>query len=340
MSDRHTIAMVTFEGVQPLDVSGPHEVFAGANSVLDDQGRAGPRYDLRLVTAHPGIVRGESGLAFHVPDGLGTLDGEAIHTLLLPGGFGVRAAARDEGLVTWIRDTAARVDRTVCVCTGTFLAAAAGLTAGRRVTTHWARADALAAAHPDTVVDPEPIYVRDGDLWTSAGVTAGIDLCLALVEQDHGADVAQIVARWLVVFLRRPGGQTQFAAAVWSEPAEREPIRAAQDLVHADPGAALTVPQLARHAGLSARHFTRLFHRQVGVSPARYVERIRVDAARRLLETDRAGVAAVAAHCGFGSPETMRRAFLRTVGVAPDHYRRHFGPTVSTTVSTTVSQES
>lgn len=321
---QHRVVIVTFDGVQPLDVTGPHEVFAAANEVLDGLGRPGPRYDLRIVATRAGAVRGESGLAFHVDHGIDDVDlVDPLGTLLLPGGSGVRAAARDERLVAWVATAAPRTDRIVTVCTGTFLAAAAGLTAGRRVTTHWGRADALAAAHPDTHVDPEPIYVRDGNLWSSAGVTAGIDLSLALVEHDHGAEVAQVVARWLVVFLRRPGGQTQFAAPVWTEPAEREPIRAAQDLVHADPAAPLSVDHLARHAGLSPRHFTRLFHEQVGVSPARYVERIRVDAARRLLENDRAGVAAVARRCGFGSAETMRRAFLRTLGVAPDHYRRH-----------------
>ena len=323
--DHHRVVIVAFDGVQPLDVTGPHEVFAVANEVLDGLDRPGPRYDLRVVATRAGAVRGESGLAFHVEAGIDDPDIAIgpLGTLLLPGGGGVRAAARDERLVAWVAAASPRAERTVTVCTGTFLAAAAGLTTGRRVTTHWGRADALAAAHPDTHVDPEPIYVRDGDLWSSAGVTAGIDLSLALVEQDHGAEVAQVVARWLVVFLRRPGGQTQFAAPVWTEPAEREPIRAAQDLVHANPAAPLTVTHLARHAGLSPRHFTRLFHQQVGVSPARYVEKIRVDAARRLLESERAGVAAVAHRCGFGSAETMRRAFLRTLGVAPDHYRRH-----------------
>lgn len=340
-SDHHRVVIVAFDGVQPLDITGPHEVFAVANEVLDGLGRTGPRYDLRIVATRAGVVRGESGLAFHVDHGIDDTRVDAadspIGTLVLPGGGGVRAATRDERLVAWVVSASARAERTVTVCTGTFLAAAAGLTTGRRVTTHWGRADALAAAHPDTFVDAEPIYVRDGDLWSSAGVTAGIDLSLALVEHDHGAEVAQVVARWLVVFLRRPGGQTQFAAPVWTEPAEREPIRAAQDLVHADPAAPLTVSHLARHAGLSPRHFTRLFHQQVGVSPARYVEKIRVDAARRLLESDRAGVAAVAHRCGFGSAETMRRAFLRTLGVAPDHYRRHH--TVSAPATTTTTQE-
>jgi transcriptional regulator GlxA family with amidase domain len=323
-SDRRLVAFVAYDGVQPLDVVGPHEVFAGANAALDAAGRSDRRYDLRVVGTTTAPVTTESGLRLAPAGTLRSIDASPIDTLVLPGGDGSRHAAADPVLRAWIARSAERSRRTVCVCTGTFLAAAAGLTDGRRVTTHWARAERLARAHPDTIVDPDPIYVRDGDLWTSAGVTAGIDLALALVEDDCGADIAQTVARWLVVFLRRPGGQTQFAAPVWTRAAEREPVRAAQDLIHADPGASLPVARLAAHAGLSPRHFTRVFTAEVGEAPARYVERIRVDAARRLLETERTGVAAVAAHCGFGTAETMRRAFVRQLGVAPDHYRRHF----------------
>lgn len=325
MPARRVVALVAFDGIQPLDLVGPHEVFAGANSVLDAEGRTDPRYDLRVVGHAAGPVTSESGLRFDVLASLRSLDRVEIDTLLLPGGDGARTvAATDEPLVRWIARTSTRSRRTVCVCTGTFLAAAAGLTDGRRVTTHWARADALARRHPGTDVDADPIWVRDGDLWTSAGVTAGIDLSLALVEDDCGAEVAQVVARWLVVFLRRPGGQTQFATPVWATPTEREPVRAALDLVHAEPGADLSVPALARHAGVSTRHFTRLFQTEVGTGPARYVEKVRVDAARHLLETERVGVAAVAERCGFGTAETMRRAFLRQLGVPPDHYRRVF----------------
>ena len=319
-----TVVVVLFDGVQPLDVVGPHEVFAGANDVLDAGGRSDPRYRLVLAAATAGPVTSESGLQLVATRSLASIDLKRIDTLLLPGGSGVRPAAADPATAAWIARAAAEARRTVTVCSGAFLAGAAGLLDGRTCTTHWARADALAEAHPAATVDADPIFIRDDNLWSSAGVTAGIDLALALVEHDLGADVAQIVARWLVVFLRRPGGQSQFAVPVWTRACEREPIRAAQAFVHADPGADLSVPALARHVGLSARHFTRLFQQQVGVAPGRYVENVRVEAARRLLETERTGVAAVATRCGFGTSETMRRAFLRRLGVGPDQYRQRF----------------
>ena len=319
-----TVVVVLFEGVQPLDVVGPHEVFAGANDVLDAEGRSDPRYRLVLAAATAGPVTSESGLQLVATRSLASIDLKRIDTLLLPGGSGVRPAAADPATAAWIARAAAAARRTVTVCSGAFLAGAAGLLDGRTCTTHWARADALAEAHPAATVDADPIFIRDDNLWSSAGVTAGIDLALALVEHDLGADVAQIVARWLVVFLRRPGGQSQFAVPVWTRACEREPIRAAQAFVHADPGSDLSVPALARHVGLSARHFTRLFQQQVGVAPGRYVENVRVEAARRLLETERTGVAAVATRCGFGTSETMRRAFLRRLGVGPDQYRQRF----------------
>lgn len=308
----HRVAIVTFPGLQPLDAVGPHEVFAGARG----------RYDVRLVAHEPGPVRTESGLQLHA-EPLG--DPTAVDTLLLAGGFGVRAACEDTVLVDWIRRASAAAQRTATVCSGTFLAGAAGLLDGRRVTTHWARAEQLAERHPTADVDPDPIYVRDGDLWTSAGVTAGIDLALALVEEDHGPELAQTIARWLVMFLRRPGGQSQFAVPVWAEPAPPGPVRRAQDLVHAEPGADWRVESLARRVGMSPRHFSRSFTRQVGQSPGQYVATVRVEAARRLLEEEpHTTTAVVARRCGFGTAETLRRAFLRRLGVPPEQYRNRF----------------
>ncbi|MCU1395367.1 MAG: HTH-type transcriptional regulator glxA [Ilumatobacteraceae bacterium] len=322
------IVIVCFPGVQPLDVTGPHEVFAGANQVLDHLHSESPRYELLLCADPVGIVTSESGLGLVAPHAIPVRG--PIDTLLLPGGNGVYAARSDEALLQRIRRAAPRSRRIATVCSGTFLGAAAGLLDGRRVTTHWARAAQLAAAHPALDVDPDAIHINDGNVWTSAGVTAGIDLALALVEDDHGTDVAQHVARHLVMFLRRPGGQSQFAAPVWEARAERQSVRAAQDLVNADPAADLRVGALAAVSNMSERHFTRVFAAEVGEPPAKYVERIRVEAARRRLEQRDANIATVARQCGFGTAETMRRSFLRRVGVNPDDYRRHFATTSRT----------
>jgi transcriptional regulator GlxA family with amidase domain len=236
----------------------------------------------------------------------------------------VEAARRDRALVSWIAETAPRCRRVATVCSGAFLAAAAGLLDGRRVTTHWARADQLAAEFPALVVDPDPIYVHDGRVWTSAGVTAGIDLSLALVEDDLGSEVARTVARWLVMFLHRPGGQTQFASPVWVPRAERSSVRSVQELVESTPGADHRLTVLASRAAMSVRHFTRVFTDEVGETPGRFVERVRVEAARTELETTDDTLDVVAARCGLGTAETLRRVFHRRLGVTPDAYRRRF----------------
>ena len=210
------------------------------------------------------------------------------------------------------------------MCTGAFLLAQTGQLDGRRVTTHWARAARLADEFPALEVDPDPIYIRQGKFWTSAGVTAGIDLSLALVQEDHGSEVAQHVARWLVMFLHRPGGQTQFASPVWVPRAERSTVRAVQQLVEAAPGGDHRLSVLAAAAAMSVRHFARVFTAQVGEPPGRFVERVRLEAARRELETTDDTLDVLAGRCGFGTAETLRRAFQRRLGVAPDSYRRRF----------------
>jgi transcriptional regulator GlxA family with amidase domain len=320
------IVIVAFDGVQPLDVTGPHEVFAGANAALAGAARAGvrdrPAYELSVVAPHSTTVRSESGL----PLGAAPLPnpGDRIDTLILAGGDGVQQARHDQVLMSWITAAADNSRRVATVCSGTFLAAQAGLLRGRRVTTHWARARQLAREFPDLHVDADPIYVHDGPVWTSAGVTAGIDLSLALVEADHGSEVAQTVARWLVMFLHRPGGQTQYATPVWTPRAERSSVRATQLHIDALPAADHRVALLARNAAMSERNFTRVFTDEVGESPARYVERVRIEAARRELETTDGTLDVVAQSCGFGTAETLRRAFQRRLGVAPDTYRRRF----------------
>lgn len=324
----HEIVIPLVPGLQPLDVVGPHEVFATATALLAQAAAAAGRptddvgYRVRLVAAQAGPVVGESGLALVAAEPFPTSG--PIGTLLVPGGSGVREAAADPALVGWLREAAQRSGRVASVCTGAFALAATGLLDGLSATTHWRYARELATQFREVDVRVDPVYLRQGRIWTSAGVSAGIDLALALVESDHGPEVAQEIARELVVFVRRPGGQSQFAAPAWSPPARRPSVRAAQDLIHGDPAADLRVPVLAEQVGMSERHFSREFHRLLGCTPAEYVEKVRVDAARRLLESEPVLVSLAATRCGFGSAETMRRAFLRQLGVPPDHYRRHF----------------
>jgi transcriptional regulator GlxA family with amidase domain len=301
----------------------------GANRVLDHMQSAAPRYRVTFVAETPESVTTDSGMRMCVDVALPET-GE-IGTLLIPGGWGARDMTPDDPLIGWLRRAAPRAARVVSVCTGAFPLAAAGLLDGISATTHWRYAPALAAAYPAVDVRPDPIYLRQGRIWTAAGVTAGVDLALALVEADHGVDVAQYMARELVVFLRRPGGQSQFAGPIWSPPARQPSVRAAQDLIHSDPAADLRIPVLAARVGMSERHFSREFTRALGTPPGDYVEQVRVDAAKRLLESEPVLVTVVAARTGFGTAETMRRAFVRRLGVAPDQYRRHFATTTAST---------
>jgi transcriptional regulator GlxA family with amidase domain len=313
---------MAYPGLQPLDAVGPFEVFAGATRVAEASGRSAG-YRPVLVSRDGGPVPSESGLTLWTEpwsEWSGPID-----TLVVAGGFGVDSARHDASLVDWVRAAAGRSRRVATVCSGTFLAAEAGLLEGRRVTTHWARAKQLARDFPGLEVDADPIYVRDGKYWSSAGVTAGIDLALALVRDDLGPEVAQTVARWLVMFFHRPGGQTQFATPVWVPRADRPTVRAVQDLIESDPGADHRLPVLAESAAMSVRHFARVFTEEVGLTPARYVEKVRVEAARRQLEETDDTLPLVATACGFGSEETLRRAFHRQLGVPPDAYRHRFG---------------
>jgi transcriptional regulator GlxA family with amidase domain len=320
MKQRHVV-IVAFPGFQPLDAVGPFEVFSGATLAAEVLGRRGG-YRVTLASRGARPVRSPSGLTLVSAALPGA--GEHIDTLVIAGGDGAQSARSDDVLMSWIATTAPRCRRVATVCTGAFLAAQAGLLDGRRVTTHWARAEQLATEFPAVEVDSDPIYIRDGNLWTSAGVTAGIDLALALVEDDLGVDVAQTVARHLVMFLHRPGGQTQFASPVWVPRAERSTVRAVQNLVEAAPGGDHRLPALAAAAAMSVRHFARVFTAEVGETPGRFVERVRVEAARRELETTDDTLEVIAARCGLGTAETLRRVFQRRLSVAPDFYRQRF----------------
>ncbi len=311
------VVIVGFPGVQGLDVVGPHDAFTGASLMT------GGGYDVAVASTAGRPVTTATGLAFMAtplpnPD-------DRIDTVVLPGGSGVDAARSEPELMGWIKAVAGNARRIVTVCTGAFLAAEAGLLNGCRVTTHWAFAGRLAREFPTIDVDADPIFIRSSDrVWTAAGVTAGIDLALSLVEDDHGTEIAQAVARWLVMYLRRPGGQTQFAAPVWMPRAKRAPIRHVQESIEAEPGGPHSISELARRVAMSPRHFTRVFTDEVGEAPGHYVERVRTEAARRQLEETDDTVVAIAARCGFGTAETMRRNFIRRVGISPDQYRRAF----------------
>ena len=309
------IAILAFDGVQSLDVTGPLEVFHTA-------GRLRPGAYAVEVVAPDAEIATSSGLSLKarpLPTPRAGLD-----TLIVAGGSGVRAV--DGATVAWVRDAAAHARRTASVCTGAFLLARAGLLDGRRATTHWAFAGRLAAGHPAVGVEPDPIFVRDGAVATSAGVTAGMDLALALVEEDLGAPVALEVARWLVLFVKRPGGQAQFSAALAAQLADRAPLRELQGWIADHLADDLTVPALAARAQMSERTFARAFRREIGVTPAAYVEAARVERARAALETSTAPVEAIAVTCGFGTVETLRRAFHRRLGVGPAAYRSRFRP--------------
>lgn len=322
---RRMVVMPIFPDVQILDVTGPIEVFNAATRFLEAERRDGG-YDCALVGANLDSVRSSGGIRI-VPDR--TLRSLAasqakIDTLMVPGGVGSRRMMEDRRTVEWIRRRARSSRRVASICTGAGLLAAAGLLDGKRATTHWAYADELAQRFPQIVLEADSIHLRDGNVYTSAGVTAGMDLALALVEEDYGREVALTVARWLVMFLKRPGGQSQFSVHLASQQAAREPLRDVQSWVVDNLPRRITVEGMATLAGMSPRNFARVFHCQVGITPARFVERARVELARRRLEESRAGIDEIAENCGFGSPETMRRAFLRNVRVAPADYRKRF----------------
>jgi transcriptional regulator GlxA family with amidase domain len=321
--NRRSIVIVVYPGVQSLDVTGPLEVFAGAQQLIEATAPSERGYDVRVLSRDGQPVQSSSALGLIAHGGL-TRQATPIDTVIVAGGAGHVQACEDHALLDWVAGASSRARRTASVCTGAFVLARAGLLDGRRATTHWASAARLQRLYPRVIVDPEPIFVRDGALWTSAGVTAGMDLALALVEEDLGSDAALTIARHLVLFLRRPGNQSQFSATLAAQQAEREPLREIQRAVLEDIAGDHRVEAMATRAHMSPRHFARAFRAETGVTPARHVERVRVEAARRQLEDTSEPIAAIAASCGFGTAETMRRVFLRTLHVGPAEYRRRF----------------
>jgi transcriptional regulator GlxA family with amidase domain len=314
------VEFLAFPDVQLLDVAGPFQVLAGANRQAEETGQPQP-YKLKVVAPVPGPIISSAGLAF-LADPLPPAD-LPLDTLIIAGGHGVRAAFRDRSLVDWVRQRAGVTRRVTSVCSGAFILAATGLLNGRRATTHWDNCAALAAIFPAVRVEQDPIYINDGTIWTSAGVTAGIDMALALVEADLGRAMATTVARHLVVFAKRPGGQAQFSAelALAGSDATFDKLH---EWMKRNLRGNLAVPVLAAQVGMSERSFLRHYREITGTTPARAIERVRVEAARQALSKTRLPMKRIAQDCGFGSEETMRRNFLRILAVSPHAYRERF----------------
>lgn len=316
---RRSVCMLAYDGVEMLDVAGPLEAFATASSL------AGDAYTVEIMAERRGFLRTSSGLRIEATRDL--TGQHPIDTLLVSGGAGVEAACRRRNLVDWVSGSLGRVRRLGSVCTGAILLAEAGLLDGRKAVTHWNWCRRLAERYPGVWVEDDPIFLRDGPVWTSAGVTAGIDLALAMIEEDHGPDLALRTARELVMFLKRPGGQAQFSMELQAQETCSPPVARIRQRVLSNPAADLSVAALAAEAAMSPRNFARVFAAETGCPPGEFVERARLHRARRLLEETAMPVEQVAHSAGFASGDVMRRAFLRRLGVSPTDYRGRFAST-------------
>jgi transcriptional regulator GlxA family with amidase domain len=319
-NSRRVVEVLAYPSVKLLDVTGPIQVFASANAFMAQAGQAMP-YAIRIVAQGDDRVEASGGVELAVHP-LSPADA-GLDTLVIAGGEGVADAVSDTLLIDWVRERGKRARRTASVCTGAFLLAATGMLDGRRAVTHWAFCAELARRFPSVHVESDPIFLRDGTVWTSAGVTAGIDLALALVEEDLGRTVALAVARYLVVFLKRPGGQAQFSEFLSLQAAD-ERFGALHDWISNHLADDLSLPVLATQTGMSERSFSRHYAESTGLTPARAVERLRVEGARHLLSETRLPVKRISQRCGFGSEETMRRSFLRLLDTTPQDYRARF----------------
>lgn len=318
------IAIVAFDGVEIIDLTGPLDVFALSNGVFQLSGVAkDPVYPIQVLAKKPGLVTASGGLRIHAEGAYGDVR-DGIDTLLIPGSPDVNAVLSDPVLLDWIRAMSTRVRRLVSVCTGAFLLAEAGLLDGRRATTHWAWCDRLAADYPSVKVEPDRIFLRDGPISTSGGITSGIDLALSLLEEDWGREAALLTARYMVVFLKRPGGQSQFSGYLVSETTNHPDLRALQVWIMEHPAEDFRIEVLADRMAMSPRNFARVFQTETGMTPAKFVEKARIDAARHFLGVTDERIETVAVMAGFGDPERMRRAFIRNLGVNPQDYRARF----------------
>lgn len=318
MPKPHVVAIPIFPGLQSLDAVGPAQVFGSANQTLRREA-----YRIKFVATEPGAVPTSAGFALHA-ESLRAIPAKSIDTLLCPGGEEepLRAALRDKALMRWINDAARTAKRACSVCSGAFLLASTGILSGRSAATHWSSTAELQQRFPDIKVDPQSIYVTDGKCWTSAGVTTGIDMALALVEEDHGRDVAMAIARRLVVYMRRPGHQTQFSTALNAQDVKDDKLADLASWVEENLTKRLHVETLAARVAMSPRSFHRHMQDELRVSPAKFVEGIRLDAARRWLDDGKLDLGNVAARAGFSGPDHLIRAFSRRFGVTPAAYRQ------------------
>lgn len=319
------IVFLAAPDTQIVDVAGPFQVFVRAAELFGREHPSVPSpYAVELASTNASrMIRTNCGLRLQAHRTYHSLRG-SIDTLLVAGGSGLDKAAKDQRLIQWLRSKVAGARRFGSICTGAFLLAAAGLLDGKRATTHWKWAGELAERCKNTKIDPDPIFIRDGKMYTSAGITAGMDLALALVEEDLGAPVAVQVAREMVLYLRRPGGQSQFSAALTLQSSDRSPIADLQAWMLENLSADLSVERLAHRCGMSPRNFARVFTGEAGLTPYKFVERLRVEAVRRRLEESDDKLDQIAAHCGFGSPDSLRRSFMRIFHVSPSDYRSRF----------------
>ncbi|MBS1893924.1 MAG: GlxA family transcriptional regulator [Actinobacteria bacterium] len=315
------LVFFVFDQARLIDVTGPLEVFATANALAD-------RELYRIAVASPDgkdVVSG-AGASLGVDSRVAELP-DCVDLLFVPGTFIWAQAIEDQALLDALQEAATKSRWLASVCAGSFLLAAIGALDGRRAATHWDLVGEFARRFPEVRVEPDPIFVEDGRVYTSAGGTAGIDLALAILETHHGPDLARSVAQWLVVFMQRPGGQAQFSARMRFHPKSEGGLRGLLDSIAADPTADHSLAALSARAGFSERHLSRLFKDQLGLTPAQYVETVRMEAARAMLEVSDAPLAVIAEEAGLSSAETMRRAFARELGITPNAYRQRFHTT-------------
>lgn len=316
------VMMLGYVRAQIVDITGPMEIFARARLA-----NGTPAYQVELVAPEAGALVTTSGIALMVPRGIDDVsaaDLATLDTLLISGGEGVGQQMQEGRVIDFVRRAAGPARRVASVCSGSFLLAAAGLLHGRRASTHWEATRLLQKLYPDVLVDEDAIYVRDGKFWSSAGITAGMDMALALVEEDLGRDVALSIAREMVMFLMRPGGQSQFSPQLAAQGISDERIARVCQFITAHPAETLNVQQLADVARMSARNFARRFAEETGITPAQFVERARLDAACQMLAAQDKSLDMISRIVGFGPAERMRRSFLRHLGITPNRYRERF----------------